>query len=297
MMLLGCHVQMKSPLFLEGSVKEALSYGCDGMMLYTGAPQNTRRREIKEMHVQEAQQLMKEHGLPMERMIIHAPYIINLANSVKPEVAELAVSFLQEELKRVEEIGAKYLVLHPGSFTTTDLETGIATIISQLNQIAYYPKDVVICLETMAGKGSEVGFQFEQIAEILKGVAHPESFGVCLDTCHIHDAGYDLKQFDAVLNQLDAVIGLDRLHVIHLNDSKNVCGARKDRHANIGFGEIGFDVLHSIAAHPRIAHVLKILETPYVGGKPPYALEIAMLREGSFHPETIEGLAQQEEGK
>ncbi len=279
---------MKAPLFLEGSVKEALSYGCDGFMLYTGAPQNTRRRSISEMHVQEAKELMQANGMRMDRMIIHAPYIINLANSVKPEVADLAVSFLQQELKRVEEIGAKYLVLHPGSFTTTDLETGIQTIISQLNRIEYYPENVFICLETMAGKGSEVGFQFEQLAKIIQGVDHPEQFGVCLDTCHISDAGYDVSAFDDVLDEFDRVVGLDRLHVIHLNDSKNVRGARKDRHSNIGLGTIGFEALHAVADNPRVSHVIKILETPYIDSKPPYAIEIDMLRSGIYDPKRLE---------
>jgi deoxyribonuclease-4 len=155
--ILGCHVQMKAPLFLQGSVQEALSYGCNALMLYTGAPQNTRRRPVEDLHVKEAQQLMKENEMPMDRMIVHAPYIINLANSVKPEVAELAEEFLQKELERTHAIGAKYLVLHPGSYTTTDPETGIRTIVSNLNRIKSFPDDVIICLETMAGKGSEVG--------------------------------------------------------------------------------------------------------------------------------------------
>ena len=160
-MILGCHVQMKAPLYLEGSIKEGLSYGCDAMMVYTGAPQNTVRKDIDTLHIAQAQELMKEHHLPMERLIVHAPYIINPANSIKPEVAELARQFLQLELERTAAIGAKYLVLHPGSYTTTDLETGIATIVRQLNAIEYDPYDVIVCLETMAGKGSEVGFRFE----------------------------------------------------------------------------------------------------------------------------------------
>ncbi len=257
-MILGCHVQMKAPLYLEGSVKEGLSYGCDAMMVYTGAPQNTVRKDIDTLHIAQAQELMKEHHLPMERLIVHAPYIINPANSVKPEVAELARQFLQLELERTAAIGAKYLVLHPGSYTTTDLETGIATIVRQLNAIEYDPYDVIVCLETMAGKGSEVGFRFEQLAEIL--------------------------YFDDVLDTFDHVIGLERLHVIHLNDSKNVQGARKDRHANIGMGEIGFEALHKVAENKRTEHIAKILETPYIDKKPPYKQEIAMLRSGKFEP-------------
>lgn len=286
-MILGCHVQMKAPDFLLGSVKEALSYGANACMLYTGAPQNTLRRPIAEMKAAEARDLMAENHLPMDRMIIHAPYIINPANSVKPEVAELAVSFLQQEVERTHEIKARYLVLHPGSYTTTDLTTGIHTIIEQLNQVIV-PEDVVITLETMAGKGSEVGYQFEQLAEILAGLKQPEQYGVCMDTCHINDAGYDLADFTAILDRFDSVIGLDSLHVLHLNDSKNVKGARKDRHANIGQGTIGFEILHAIATEPRIDHVAKILETPYIHERPPYGIEIDMLKSGIYDPKRLE---------
>ena len=294
-MIIGSHVQMKAPLFVEGSVREALSYGANALMLYTGAPQNTKRREIEEMHIEEAQKLMHESGIPMEHMIIHAPYIINLANAVKPEVAELAVEFLEKELIRTEKIGARYMVLHPGSFTSTDLETGIRTIVEHLNEVSCYPKDVVICLETMAGKGSEVGFAFEHLAEIMEKVKNPENFGVCLDTCHINDAGYDMNDFDGVLDEFDRIIGLQHLHVIHLNDSKNEKGARKDRHANLGDGTIGFDALYKAAANPRTEHIPKILETPYIGSKPPYQYEIEMLRKGKYMPELLAHLKEQSE--
>ena len=284
-MIIGSHVQMKAPDFLAGSVKEALSYEANALMLYTGAPQNTKRRPLEEMKIDEAQKLMKENGIPMEHMIIHAPYLINPANSVKPEVSELATQFLTSEMQRTAAIGAKYIVLHPGSYTTTDLETGIRTIISCLNGLDI-PEGIVICLETMAGKGSEVGFRFEHLAEIIAHMNHPEHFGVCLDTCHISDAGYDVSDFDSVLDEFDRVIGLDRLHVIHLNDSKNECGARKDRHANLGQGTIGFDTLCHIAHHPRTAHIPKILETPYIDGEPPYGREIRMLKEKVFEDRT-----------
>jgi deoxyribonuclease-4 len=286
-MIIGSHVQMKAPDFLLGSVKEALSYHANACMLYTGAPQNTRRRPISEMKAEEARSLMAENNLPMERMIIHAPYIINPANSVKPEVAQLAVEFLQQEVERTHEIGARYLVLHPGSYTTTDLKTGIETICRQLN-LVNVPEDVVICLETMAGKGSEVGFAFEQLAEILGQLKQTDRYGVCMDTCHINDAGYDLHDFDGVLDSFDSVIGLKRLHVIHLNDSKNDLGARKDRHANIGQGTIGFDILHSIAVNPRVESVAKILETPYINEQPPYGIEIDMLKSGIYDPKRLE---------
>ena len=290
-MILGCHVQMKAPDYVEGSVKEAIAYGANALMLYTGAPQNTRRNPVEKLRIEEAKQLMHENGMKMEHLIVHAPYIINPANSVKPEVAELAKEFLESELERTAAIGASYLVLHPGSYTTTDLETGIHTIIERLNSVAHYPEGVKICLETMAGKGSEVGYRFEHLAEILSGVEHPESLGVCLDTCHISDAGYDINDFDGVLDEFDRVIGLTHLHVIHLNDSKNERGARKDRHANLGMGTIGFDALHAVACNSRCAAIPKILETPYIGKKPPYRYEIEMLRSGVYNREILEQMA------
>ncbi len=289
-MILGCHVQMKAPGFVEGSVQEAISYQADALMLYTGAPQNTKRRETEELRIPEAQKLMKEAGIPMENLIVHAPYLINPANSVKPEVAELAVSFLHTEAQRTAAIGAKYLVLHPGFYTTADLQTGIETASKHLNTLPDLPEGLVICLETMAGKGSEIGFRFEQLADIMENLNHPEHYGVCLDTCHIHDAGYDLEHFDDVLDEFDRVIGLKHLHVIHLNDSKNIRGARKDRHANLGMGEIGFNALLKAASNPRTEHIPKILETPYVGGKPPYGKEIEMLRNGVFDPSVFDEL-------
>ena len=272
-MIIGSHVQMKAPEYLVGAVKETLSYGANAMMLYTGAPQNTKRIETQKMRIEEAHQMMKEHGLDARNLIVHAPYIINPANSIKQEVGELAVSFLNGDAQRTKQIGAGLLVLHPGSYTTTDLDTGITTAIKHLNA-SDIPEGVIVCLETMAGKGSEIGFRFEQLAEILSSLKQSDRYGVCLDTCHIHDAGYDLRNFDAVLDEFDHYIGLSHLHVIHLNDSKNVKGARKDRHANIGDGMIGFETLCAIAHNPRTASVPKILETPYIDGKAPYKEEI-----------------------
>lgn len=279
MMILGSHVKMKAPLYVEGSVLEALSYQANALMLYTGAPQNTKRLPMSELHVPEALNLMQENGIANENLIVHAPYLINLANSVKPEVGELAVSFLQSEAERTAALRARYLVVHPGSYTTADLDTGIATAIAHLNELQELPDGVVICLETMAGKGSEIGFRFEQLGTILKQLNQPEHFGICLDTCHIHDAGYDLHDFDAVLQEFDQAIGLEHLKVIHLNDSKNPCGSHKDRHANIGQGTIGLELLKKIAHHPRIEGKPTILETPYIDDEPPYAEEIALLRD------------------
>ena len=290
MMIIGSHVRMISPLFVEGSVREALDYGANALMLYTGAPQNTVRRPVESLHTEQAAALLKENGISREHVIIHAPYLINPANSVKPEVSELAASFLTSEAIKTSKIGAKYIVLHPGSYTVTDPETGIRTTAALLNGLREIPDDIVICLETMAGKGSEIGRTFEELAQILEKLDRPERFAVCLDTCHIHDAGYDMNDFDGVLDAFDRVIGLERLKVIHLNDSKNDRGSHKDRHANIGRGKIGFEALWKAAVNPRTAAIPKILETPFVGGKPPYKAEIAMLREGVYREDWEETL-------
>lgn len=281
-MKIGSHVSMSAPDFMLGSVKEALSYGANAFMLYSGAPQNTRRQPIEKLKIKEAHQLMKDNGIALENIIMHAPYIINLANTIKPETYEIATSFLKEEIKRCHAFGAKYLVLHPGSHVNAGEEVGLNSIIKGLDEAMLDMKDTYIALETMAGKGSELGYTFEQIKYIKEHVKDSEHIKVCLDTCHINDAGYDLNNFDAILDEFDELIGLEHLVCIHLNDSKNVQGARKDRHANLGFGEIGFDKLSYIAHHERLKDVVKILETPYVEKKPPYKYEIEMLRNNCF---------------
>ena len=277
-MYIGSHVQMKAPLFLEGSVLEAISYGANALMIYTGAPQNTKRRPVEDLHIKEAQELLKKNHIRQEDLIVHAPYIINPANSSKQYVFDLAREFLQKEVDRVHAIGARYIVLHPGSFTDTSLEQGLSTTIQQLNTIDFTNKDIVVCLETMAGKGSEIGYTFEQLQYILSNLQYPEHFGVCLDTCHMHDAGYDVTHFDDLLDEFDKVIGLNKVHVLHLNDSKNKQGSHCDRHANIGKGEIGFETLYAIAHNERLKDIPKILETPYVDSRPPYKEEIEMLK-------------------
>lgn len=287
-MKIGSHVSMSAPDYVLGSVKEAISYGANAFMLYTGAPQNTRRKPMEELYIDEALTLMKEHGIEKSSMIVHAPYIINLANCQKKETFELGVEFLQKEIARVKALHATCLVLHPGSHVQAGEEAGLDKIVEGLNLAMEDMGDVNIAIETMAGKGSEIGYRFEHIRYLMDHVKHPEHLGVCMDTCHIHDAGFDLTQFDQILDEFDAVIGLNRLLCMHINDSKNVQGAHKDRHANIGFGEIGFETLHAIVHHERLQDVVKILETPYVGEFPPYRHEIAMLQSGIFDPQLLE---------
>lgn len=288
MMRIGSHVSMSAPDYLLGAVKEALSYNAIALMIYTGPPQNTRRKDTSEMKVEEAFALMKEHGMDADALVVHAPYIINLANCAKVETFELATEFLAKEIERVKAIGAHILVLHPGSHVNAGESLGLDKIVSGLDIAMQEIEDVQIAIETMSGKGSELGYQFEHIAYLIDHVKHPDNIKVCLDTCHIHDAGYDLSDFDAILDEFDRIIGLDRLLVMHINDSKNIQGAKKDRHANLGFGEIGFDKLNAIVHNPRVAHVVKILETPYVEDCPPYQFEIAMLKAQSFDCDVLE---------
>lgn len=291
MLKIGSHVGMSGKEMFLGSVKEALSYKANTFMLYTGAPQNTRRKAVSELNIEAGWDLMRESGL--SEFVVHAPYIINLGNSVKPETYELAVEFLREEIKRTEAMGSNVLVLHPGSHVDAGEDAGIAQIIKGLNEVLTPETKVQVALETMAGKGSEIGRTFEQLARIYDGVVCNDKLRVCFDTCHTHDAGYDIvNDFEGVVARFDKVLGKDQIAVFHINDSKNVRGAAKDRHENIGFGEIGFDALNKIVHFPDFEGVPKILETPYVTAEPegkeksvaPYEAEIAMLRNGVFEP-------------
>ena len=260
MVLLGSHVSMSAPHSVLGSVKEAISYNANTFMIYTGAPQNTRRRAIDTLKIDEAKALMAEHGLDMKNTVIHAPYIVNLGNTFKPDNFEFAVEFMTEEIRRADAIGAAQMTMHPGAHVGAGPEVAIDKIAEGLNRILTKEQNVQIALETMAGKGTEIGRNFEELAQIIERVDLDEKLSVTLDTCHIHDAGYPVRDdFDFVLEEFDRIIGLDRLKVIHVNDSKNPQGAAKDRHQNIGFGEIGFDALNAIIHHPKLAHLPKIL--------------------------------------
>ncbi|MBQ6887950.1 MAG: deoxyribonuclease IV [Lachnospiraceae bacterium] len=281
--LIGSHVSMSGKEMLLGSVKEALSYDANTFMFYTGAPQNTRRKDIRDLNIEAAKQLMKEHNI--STFVVHAPYIINLANTVNPDTFQLAVDFLSVEITRTDACGSPVLVLHPGSHVGAGEEVGIKKIIEGLNEVITKDMNCVIALETMAGKGSELGRSFEELAAIYEGVHHNDKLRVCFDTCHVNDAGYDIvNNLDGVLTEFDKILGLNQIAAIHVNDSKNVLGAGKDRHANIGDGTIGLDTLRTIVHLPEFAAVPKILETPYItledGSKvPPYKEEIALLRQ------------------
>jgi deoxyribonuclease IV len=291
MLKIGSHVSMSGKKMLLAASEEAVSYGANTFMIYTGAPQNTRRKKIEELNIEAGLAHMKEHGI--EEIVVHAPYIINIGNTKNPDTFALGVEFLRSEIERTEAIGAKQIVLHPGAHVGAGPEAGIRKIIEGLNEVLTREQTVQIALETMAGKGSECGRSFEELAQIIDGVTHNEKLSVCFDTCHTHDAGYNIvHDFDGVLEEFDRIIGLDRLKVLHINDSKNPRGSRKDRHENIGFGHIGFAALNYIVHHPQLADIPKILETPYVGEdknnkKPPYKHEIAMLRAQIFDEELL----------
>lgn len=294
MLKLGSHVGMSGKEMFLGSVKEALSYGANTFMVYTGAPQNTRRKDVAELNIEAGQALMKENGI--SEFVVHAPYIINLANTVKEETYNLAVEFLQVEIERTAAMGSTTLVLHPGAHVGAGVEAGTAQIIKGLNEVLTKDTKVHIALETMAGKGSEIGRSFEEIARIYDGVTYSEKLRVCFDTCHTNDAGYDLvNDFDSVMGEFDRLIGKDQIAVFHINDSKNDRGAKKDRHENIGFGSIGFDALLSVINHPDFTEVPKILETPYIPSPEdkkksfaPYKWEIEMIKKGEFDPDMKE---------
>ena len=300
-MLIGSHVSMSGKEMLLGSAKEAFSYGANVMMVYTGAPQNTRRKPIEELNAEIGKKFMAENGI--KEVVVHAPYIINLANTTKEGYIDFAIDFLKEELRRAEAIGATQVVLHPGSHVGAGVDVGLNQIIYGLNQVITKDQTIQIALETMAGKGTELARTFEELARIIDGVTYNEHLSVTFDTCHVHDAGYDIKNdLSGVLTQFDKTVGLDRIKVLHINDSKNPVGAHKDRHENFGFGEIGFDALMNVIQVPEFKNLPKILETPWIKVEDkvqiaPYKKEIEMIRSGKFDSHWIEELLNQERRK
>lgn len=279
-LILGCHVSYKNDTQLLGSTEEALSYGANTFMFYTGAPQNTKRFFINDEFTYKAYELMKENNIELENIIAHAPYIVNLCNDEK---FDFSVEFLKQEVARCHSLGITKLVLHPGSSVGLEREYAINNIIEGLNLILDNNYNVTICLETMSGKGTEVGRTFEELKTIIDGVDQKEKIGVCLDTCHIHDAGYDISNFDNILDEFDKVIGLSYLKCLHINDSKNERAAHKDRHENIGYGHLGFDNIISIIYNKRVLGLPMILETPYINKEyPPYKEEIEMIKDKKF---------------
>ncbi len=292
-LIIGSHVGFKKDDQLLGSVLEAISYGSNTFMFYTGAPQNTARTPISPDFTIQGLELMKEHHIDPKNVIVHAPYIINLAAT--GEKQDFAIRFLKEELRRIETLGFDKVVLHPGSHVGIGYDEGIKQIIDGLNEVLKTPTNVIICLETMAGKGTECGCTLEQIKQMIDGVNKKENIGVCLDTCHLNDAGYDMSKFDEFLEEFDKIVGINYIKCIHINDSKNPFSSHKDRHDNLGFGTLEFNNLLTIIYHEKLKDIPKILETPYVTFDdeskerlyPPYKFEIEMIRNKKFDESLI----------
>ena len=278
MLLIGSHVNYNSKTQLLGAAEDAVYYGATTFMFYTGAPQNTVRSKIDEDLTRKARILMKEKGIDIDKVIVHAPYIINLANTEK---LEFAIDFLKQEIKRVELLGIKYIVLHPGSHVGLGKEVGLNNIVKGLNEVLK-ESTITILLETMAGKGTELGTSIDEIKYLIDNTIYKEKIGVCLDTCHLNDSGYDMNEFDDLLDEIDEKIGLKYIGCIHINDSKNPISSHKDRHENLGYGTIGFETLLKIIYNKRLENIPKILETPYIDKKAPYKEEIENIKLKEF---------------
>ncbi len=281
-MIIGSHVSFKNDGLL-GSAKEAISYGENTFMFYTGAPQNTIRKNIDKNTTTKAHELMVNNNIDINNVICHAPYIINLANKAKLEAWQFSISFLKQELKRCEELGIKYIVLHPGSAVSHSKKEAINNTIEALNEVINQNTNVMILLETMAGKGTEIGQTISELKEIIDHIIYQKKIGVCLDTCHLNDSGVDINEFDNYLTEFDKEIGLPKICCVHINDSLNPIGSHKDRHANIGYGTIGFDNLLKVIYHDKLKDVPKILETPYIEEYPPYKFEIESILKKEFN--------------
>ena len=295
MLIIGSHVSFNKDSQLLGSVREALAYDANTFMFYTGAPQNTKRIPINDEKTYEAFKLMKDNNMDLRNIIVHAPYIINPANT---ENLDFSINFLRQEIDRVEKLGITKLVLHPGSHVQLGEDIAIKSITHVLNSCLLSDTKVDICLETMAGKGTEMGINFDQLKKIIDGVLYKDKVKVRLDTCHLNDAGYDLKEFDVILDEFDKKIGIDKIACVHINDSKNILGSHKDRHENIGLGTIGFDNLINIIYHDKLKGVPKILETPYITNGideknkiyAPYKFEIEMIKNKKMNTNLLEDI-------
>ena len=296
MLIIGSHVSFGKDQLLT-SIKEALSYGSNTFMFYTGAPQNTVRKEIDLEKTKEAQKLMQENNIDINNVICHAPYIVNPASNdlIKQD---FAINFLKEELRRCSLMGIKQMVLHPGSAVNETREEGLNNIVKVLDAVLDNPYDVKILLETMAGKGNECGINLEELNYLLKNVKDDTKLGVCLDTCHLNDSGVAISAFDSYLDDFANLIGLNKIGCVHVNDSKNPVNSHKDRHENIGIGTIGFDNLLAVIYNKRLENIPFILETPYVCKEdnekekiyPPYKFEISMIRNKEFNPSLLEDI-------
>ncbi|MBE6145858.1 MAG: deoxyribonuclease IV [Firmicutes bacterium] len=299
MLIIGSHVSFGKNQLL-GATEEAISYGSNTFMFYTGAPTNTVRKDIEKKYTEEAINLMQANNIDIKNVVCHAPYIVNLGNASDPDKYNFSKDFIKKELTRCDEMGITKMVLHPGNAIGITPEEGLNNIAEALNYILDGTTKCLILLETMAGKGTECGRTTEELAYIINKVDRKEQIGVCLDTCHLNDSGYNIKEFDKYLDEFDSLIGIDKIKCVHINDSKNDQGSHKDRHANFGMGSLGFDTLINVIYNERLTNVPKILETPYIGDTddskeriyPPYKYEIEMIRNKEFDPSFLDKIRQ-----
>ena len=286
-LIIGSHVSFNSKAQLLGSVREALSYNANTFMIYTGGAQSTLRSDINSEYTYEAFKLMIENNINPKNVIVHAPYIVNLANKSDINKYNFYIEFLVNELNRVKELGLDKMVLHPGSATTCTKEEAISNIAEAINKIYENTTDVMILLEYMAGKGNEVGSSIGELKGIIDKINDKDRIGVCIDTCHMNDSGVEIAKFDEFLDEFDREIGIDKIKCVHVNDSLNPIGSHKDRHANIGYGTIGFDNLINVVYNNRLEGIPFILETPYINRNnkdayAPYKMEIESIRNKKF---------------
>ncbi len=286
-LIIGSHVKFNNNKQLLGSVMEAVSYNANTFMFYTGSTQSTSRCEINDNLTYEAFKLMLENNINSDNVIVHAPYIVNLANRGDEKKYNFYLDFFSEELNRVKKLGFNKIVLHPGSAVNCSRDEGLKNIIYGLNKVFDNTLDTIVLLEFMAGKGNELGTSIDEIKYIIDGIKDKNRVGVCLDSCHMNDAGVDISKLNEFLDEFDNKIGVDKIKCFHLNDSKNQIGSHKDRHDNIGYGTIGFDNLINITTNKRLEKIPFILETPYINRNskeefPPYKYEIENVRNKKF---------------
>ena len=286
-LIIGSHVSFNNKEQLLGSVKEAISYNANTFMIYTGSTQSTSRSELRDECTYEAYKLMLENNIDSNNIIVHAPYIINLANRKDEDKYIFYCDFLANELNRCKKLGLNKIVLHPGSATTCTKEDAIKNIIDGINYVYNKTTDTMILLEFMAGKGTEVGTSIDELKRIIEGINDKDRIGVCLDTCHMNDSGVDISKFDEFLDEFDNKIGISKIKCVHANDSLNDLGSHKDRHANIGYGTIGFNNILNVVYNKKLNNIPFILETPYVNRNTndsyaPYKYEIESIRNKEF---------------
>ena len=282
MIIIGSHVGFNKEEQLLGALKQSLNYGSNTFMFYTGAPQNTLRYPINDGLTFKALELMKQENINPKNLIVHAPYIVNLGNKRNQNNYQFSINFLIQECERCEQLFIDKLVLHPGSHVGCGVDEAIIAISNGLNQILNCT-EITILLETMAGKGTEIGGNFNEIKRIIDNIDKKDQIGICLDTCHLNDAGYNINNFDKILDELDSLNLLDKVKCIHINDSINPINSHKDRHANIGYGTLGFNNIINIIYNKRLENIPKILETPYINEYPPYKYEIEMIKNKKFN--------------